>query len=173
MKAPFQKESAPIPRLRLLGYGMAAVFAVVGGLFLILPRGVVSFFNSLSAILDMAPSPAGGLSFFSAMASAYMTVVTILAWNLGRRPWDRASSRLLVQAKSASSLVSLILFLFREPWLILLVNGIVDALIGALVFFAFRNVPSGEEPSGKSGPIPDPAIRFEDAGSSKNDQTRK
>jgi hypothetical protein len=141
--------SKRVARLRILGYALAAVFAAVGGLFLILPRGIVAFFNSLSALLGMAPAPESGVSFFSALAAAYMVMITILAWNLGRRPWDVFSSRLLVQAKLASSLVSLILFLLAAPFLILLANGIVDAFLAALVFFAFRNVPTNEGPSAK------------------------
>ncbi len=170
MKKRIVEESAPVLKFRLLGYGMAAVFAIVGGLFLILPQGVVAFFNSLADALGMKPSPVSGLSFYSAMASAYMIVVTILAWNLGRRPWDSHSSRLLVQAKSASSLVSLIIFFFRAPYLILLVNGIVDAAIGGLVFIAFRRVSAGEGAPGKVRPFPGARIVDKESDSPKGVQ---
>lgn len=129
---------------RVAAYGMAAVFAAVGGVFLTAPGSVVSFFNSLSGPLGMRSAPAAGPSLFSALAAAYMYLVTILAWNMARRPEEDAFPRLLVHAKLASAIVSLGLFFASGPSLVFLANGVVDGLIGGGVYVLFlRNVTTG------------------------------
>lgn len=129
---------------QVAAYGMAAVFAVVGGLFLAAPAGVLSFFNSLSAPLGMRPAPVSGPSLYSALAAAYMYMVTILAWNMARRPEVDIFPRLLVQAKLASSIISIGLFFTRGAFLVFLANGVVDGLIGAVVHVLFRRARSRE-----------------------------
>lgn len=133
---------------RLAAYGMAAVFAAVGILFLTAPGGVIAFFNVLSGPLGFRPAPAFGASLYSALAGAYMYVVTFLAWNLARRPEEELFSRLLVHAKFASALVSFGLFAVHWPYLILLANGIIDGSIGAAALIWFR--PRGS--SARTGP---------------------
>lgn len=123
---------------RVAAYGMAAVFAAVGGLFLAAPGSVVSFFNQLSIPLGMRPAPAAGPSLYSALAGAYMYMVTLLAWNMARRPKEDIYPRLLVHAKLASALLSFGLCLIYAPYLVLLANGIIDGLIGAVVHIWFR-----------------------------------
>jgi hypothetical protein len=123
---------------RVAAYGMAAVFAAVGGIFLAAPGSVISFFNSLSDPLGMRPAPASGPSLYTALAAAYMYMVTFLAWNMARRPEEEVFPRLLVQAKLASAFVSFGLFLVSGPWLVFLANGVVDGLIGAGVHVLFR-----------------------------------
>ena len=127
---------------------MAAVFAAVGGVFLAAPGSVISFFNSLSGPLGMRPAPASGPSLFSALAAAYMYLVTILAWNMARRPEEDIFPRLLVHAKLASAIVSLGLFFASTPYLVFLANGLVDGLIGGGVQFLFR----GKGTTGRTGP---------------------
>ncbi len=123
---------------RIVAYGMAAVFAAVGGLFLAAPGSVISFFNRLSGPLGMRPAPAAGPSLYSALAVAYMSLVTFLAWNMARRPKEDIYARLLVHAKLASALLSFGLCLIYAPYLVLLANGIIDGLIGAGVHIGFR-----------------------------------
>ncbi|MDH4197116.1 MAG: hypothetical protein OEW05_06900 [Candidatus Aminicenantes bacterium] len=132
----------PLTLYRILGLSLAAVFALVGGLFLFLPGEVMSFFNVLSRRLGMTPIPQAGRSFFGVLAAAYMYLVTVLAWGMFRSPRERVYPLLLGQAKLASSLLSFGLFLFHAPWLIYLVNGIVDGAIGLLVLkLAFKIGP--------------------------------
>lgn len=121
-------------RSRVLGYGLAAVFAAVGLGFLIAPGGVTVFFNTLSRPLGMESSPMPGRSLYLVLTAAYMSVVTLLAWNMARQPENRAYSVLLAQAKLASSLISFGFFAFHGPFLIYLVNGLVDGAIGAAVY---------------------------------------
>jgi hypothetical protein len=123
---------------RAVAYGMAVVFAAVGTVFLVAPGGVIAFFNGLSGPLGFRPAPVFGASLYPALAAAYMYVVTVLAWNMARRPEEEVFSRLLVHAKLASALVSFGLFIVCRPYLILLANGIIDGFIGAAVLIWFR-----------------------------------
>lgn len=123
---------------RIVAYGMTAVFAAVGVVFLAAPGGVIAFFNILSGPLGMRPAPVFGASLYSALAVAYMSLVTTFAWNMARRPKEDVFSRLLVQAKLASALASLGLFAICGPYLIFLANGIIDGSIAAVVYFWFR-----------------------------------
>ena len=127
-------ERHPAKRGRVLGYGLAAVFAAVGLVFLISPGGVTVVFNTLSRPLGMEPSPIAGRSFYLVLTAAYMSVVTLLAWKMARQPENRAHSVLLAQAKLISSLISLGFFAFHGPFLIYLVNGLVDGAISAAVY---------------------------------------
>jgi hypothetical protein len=111
---------------------LAAIFAVVGGIFLLIPESMLSFFNGVARRLGMIEGPTGP-SFFGALAGAYMYVVTALAWLMYRRPGERIYARLLGQAKLASAALSFLLFALQSPWLIWLVNGLVDAALGVLV----------------------------------------
>lgn len=111
----------------------AAVFAAVGLCFLLIPGRVLLFFNGLSRPLGLPPSPTAVSPFFVALAAAYMYVVTALAYLMYRRPESRAYPPLLAQAKFASALLSLILFVATGRFLILLINGIVDGFIGMAV----------------------------------------
>jgi hypothetical protein len=134
---------------RIAAYGMAAVFAAVGIVFLTAPGGVIAFFNVLSGPLGMRPAPVFGASLYSALAAAYMYLVTILAWNTARRPKEDVFPRLLAHAKLASALVSFGLFAVCRPYLILLANGVIDGSIAAVLHFWFRR--SGSAPRTSSG----------------------
>lgn len=117
---------------------LCAAFALVGALFLLAPGAVLALFDRWSAALGLATFGAAADPLFPALAVAYMTVVTALAWSMARHPRDDASPRLLVLAKSASSLVSFGLFLLRQPHLVLLLNGLVDGGIALLVLLLRR-----------------------------------
>jgi len=111
---------------------LAAVFAVVGAIFLLVPEGMLAFFNAASRRLGLVEGPTAS-TFFVALAGAYMVMVTILAWRMFRSPGERIYPRLLAQAKLASAALSFLLFALRAPWLIFLVNGIVDGALGIAV----------------------------------------
>lgn len=119
---------------------MAVLFAAVGIIFLVLPAGVIGFFNRLSGPLGMKPAPLTGHQFFLILAVAYMYVVTGLAWSMFRHPGEKIYPLLLVQAKAASSLLSFLFFILHRPFLIYLVNGIVDGAIAVLVLVLFSRV---------------------------------
>jgi len=124
---------------RAFSLALAVIFALVGGVFLILPQEMLAFFNTLSRRLGMAEGPAER-SFFGILAVAYMYVVTVLAWLMYRSPREKIFPLLLGQAKIASSLVSFLMFAVLAPWLIFLVNGIVDGGIAIIVLAMYFRV---------------------------------
>jgi len=119
--------------IRLTGRLLAGTFAVVGLIFLILPGRVLAAFNRLSAGIGLPDAPTRGYAFYLALAVAYMYVVTLLAWMMARRPTERVYPWLLVHAKAASSLLSLLLFAVDQQYLIYLANFVVDGAIALLV----------------------------------------
>ncbi len=129
----------PRAAYKAFSLGLAVVFALVGAVFLFLPRGTLTFFNDISLRLGMTEGPAEP-SFFGVLAAAYMYVVTILAWSMYRSPGEKIYPLILGQAKIASSLLSFMMFFFQAPWLIYLVNGIVDGGLGLIVLMMFLRV---------------------------------
>jgi len=124
---------------RAFGLGLAVIFAVVGALFVFWPGEVLGFFNAISRRFGMREGPVER-SFFGVLAAAYMSVVTLLAWFMYKRPDEKVYPWLLAQAKIASSILSFLMFVLNAPWLIYLANGIVDGLIGLAVLFVFFRV---------------------------------
>jgi hypothetical protein len=110
---------------------LAVSFAAVGLLFLFVPTQVIVIFNNLSQLLRMLPADPHPGEIYLTLAVAYMYLVTLLAIQMYRHPSNRTFPLLLANAKLASSLISFLLFIFGGPYLILLVNGIIDGIIGA------------------------------------------
>jgi hypothetical protein len=132
---------------KALSLGLALVFAVVGGIFLVLPRETLAFFNGISRRLGMIEGPAER-SFFGVLAAAYMYVVTVLAWLMYRFPGEKTYPMLLANAKLASSALSFLLFAVHAPWLIYLVNGIVDAMLGFIALMMLARAKAGRWKAG-------------------------
>lgn len=126
--------------IKILGLTMTLTFAAVGLLFLLAPETVLRGINALARIFGMGESPLHGPDFYSVMASAYMAVVTILAWRIFRSPASPGFPLLLSQAKAASSLFSFGAFFLHRPDFIFLLNGIVDGGLALLVFGIFRSI---------------------------------
>lgn len=114
------------------------IFLVVGLTFLLLPGKVLIFFNTLSRYVGMRPSPVEGIDLYLALAVAYMYMVSLVAFLMYRNPKNHHYPLLLANGKMASSFLSLLLFAVHQPYLIFLVNFVVDGLIGitAWVFYA-------------------------------------
>jgi hypothetical protein len=123
---------------RPLSLVLAAVFAAVGLLFLLVPGGVVEFFNQLSVPLGMPPFPSALPDFFHVLAAAYMVVVTYLAVSMFRHPADAAYPKVLVVAKLSSAFLSLLFFFWQGLHLMWITNAVTDGLIGVVVLFAAR-----------------------------------
>lgn len=113
---------------------LTAGFLIVGALFLVFPDGVLTFFNRLSRPLGMPEAPLVGRSLFLILASGYMYLVSLLAWLMFRHPDNKTFPMLLAQGKLATSLLSLAFFLFHGPFLIYLVNFVIDGFIAAGVW---------------------------------------
>lgn len=125
--------------IRTAGGALAAVFAAVGLVFLCFPDAVLVLMNRMGRGLGFSEAPLAGAGFYLALAAAYMAMVTILALGMVRHPEDPVRPRLLVQAKTASSLASFGLFLFHQDALVYLANGLVDGAIAAAVFLISRS----------------------------------
>jgi hypothetical protein len=124
---------------RPLSLILAAIFASTGLLFLVVPDRVVLLFNTLSTSFGMPQSPAAGHSLYLILACGYMYVVTVLACLMFIHPSNRTFPLLMAHAKLASSVLSLILFVFHANYLIFLSNFIIDGFIGGIaVVFYFR-----------------------------------
>jgi len=123
---------------RAAALALMAGFVIVGGLFLAFPDGVLSFFNRISGSLGLPEAPPLGHPFFLVLASGYMYIVSLLAWLMFRQPENRTFALLLTRGKLATSLLSLMFFIFHRPYLIYLANFIVDGLIAAGVWWISR-----------------------------------
>ena len=66
-----------------------------------------------------------------------MYLVTLLAGLMFKKPGNPLFPMLLAQGKFASSILSLVFFFGRAPYLICLANAVVDGGIGALVLWLF------------------------------------
>jgi hypothetical protein len=127
---------------RLLGLAMTVLFAATGVLFLFFPDNVLGLFNTVSSWWGMTQSPLTGSSFYLILAVGYMYMVTLLAFLMFKHPEDRHFPFLLANAKLASSVLSLALFLFNAHYLIYLANFVVDGLIGTVVLVLYVNARS-------------------------------
>ncbi|MDD8014378.1 MAG: hypothetical protein PHX45_01685 [Acidobacteriota bacterium] len=137
---------------RALSLALALTFAAVGLLFLWIPEGVLQFFNGISEPLGFRPSPVPERDFYLVLAVAYMWTVTWLAWKMYLRPRERIFPSLLVQAKTASSVLSLGFYFLHGHYLIYLVNASVDGLIAIAAGFVFLRRKRG--PAGTVIPAP-------------------
>ena len=118
---------------RPLSLMLMLLFAATGLIFLFFPDSVLRLFNTLSAPWGWTPAPAAGFSFYLILATGYMYLVTILAFLMFRHPENRYFPLLLINAKLASSVLSLALFLLQAHYLVYLANFAVDGVIGAVV----------------------------------------
>jgi len=123
---------------RVAALVLASSFLFVGALFLAAPDGVLSFFNRLSGLWGLPEVPLAGRPFFLVLASGYMYLVSLLAWLMFKHPENRIFPLILVHGKSATALLSLAFFLAHRPFLIYLVNFLVDGLIAAGVWWISR-----------------------------------
>ncbi|MBP1770063.1 MAG: hypothetical protein H6P96_681 [Candidatus Aminicenantes bacterium] len=124
--------------IRAAGIILAGAFAAVGLAFLITPSGVVTFFNRMSAPWGFPAAPVGEPGLYVILAVSYMVVVTALAVGMARQPGNPVFPRLLALAKIASSVLSLGSFALRAGTFVVLVNGVVDGLIGLFVLWLSR-----------------------------------
>lgn len=121
--------------IRLTGYCLAGTFAVVGMVFLVIPAQVLAAFNWLAEGLGWPTTTTEPHTLFLALSLGYMYVVTLLAWQMARHPEVRTFPWILAQAKGASALICLGLFIFQEQYLLYLANFVVDGAIALLVWW--------------------------------------
>jgi hypothetical protein len=122
----------------------ASIFAVVGFIFLFFPDSALIFFNSISSYTGLPESPVNGFGFYLILASAYMYLVALIAYLMFRYPGQKIYPLLLANAKIASSLISIYLFLTHQHYLIYLANFVIDGFIGAAAIFFTRMIKKKE-----------------------------
>lgn len=116
----------------------AAIFAATGLIFLFFPDSVLIFFNSISGYFGLPRSPVQGTGFYLTLASTYMYLVTLLAYLMYRYPEQNIYPFLLAQGKLASSIISIYLFLRRQPYLIYFANFVIDGFIGIAALYLMK-----------------------------------
>jgi hypothetical protein len=135
----------PMKLYRPFAFSCAVIFAMVGVLFLFWSDGVVVFFNMLSSRIGITIAPVPSVHFYLILAVAYMYLVTVIAWLMFRNPGSALLPLLLANAKLASSLLSFGLYIFHNPFLIYITNGIVDGGLGLVCLYFYsviRKQPS-------------------------------
>lgn len=125
---------------KILSVAFCIIFLIVGLTFLLLPGKVLIFFNTLSRYAGMAPSPVEGIDLYLALAVAYMYLVSLISFLMFRHPQNPHFPLLLAHGKTASSFLSLLLFVAYQPYLVFLVNFVVDGLIGLIAWLFYTKL---------------------------------
>lgn len=128
---------------KIFSITLVIIFAVVGLMFLFLPDTVLAFFNNISVYFGLPKAPLQGNGFYLILASAYMYLVTLLAYLMYRHPEQKIYPFLLTHGKMASSIISIYLFLTHKPYLIYLANFVIDGFIGISVLFLMKREKRG------------------------------
>jgi hypothetical protein len=129
--APDRAERFVVLTLR----GLAVCFAVVGLLFIITPNGVLGRIDDVGHwIGSFSTAPQSDEKLWLALAFAYMTVITGIAWlvstDVGRyRPF----LLVLAAGKAASSLAAGAFYFFHDDVFIYLLNFLVDGSLVLIV----------------------------------------
>lgn len=128
---------------KLFSISTAAIFAVVGLIFLFFPDSALIFFNSISIYFGLPNSPVKGAGFYLTLAAAYMYLVTWLAYLMYRYPEQKIYPFLLAQGKLASSVISIYLFIVHQPYLIYFANFVIDGGIGLAALYLMKMKKTG------------------------------
>lgn len=126
--------------IKLFGFFCAITFSIVGLVFLLMPEGVLSFFNSLSSLFHLNQTPIVFPGFFLILSVGYMYVVTFIACQIFRNPENSLLLLLLANAKIVSSLLSLFLIFRDNFYPIYFTNLLADGLIGAAAIYLYLKV---------------------------------
>ena len=125
---------------KLVSLTLSIIFGIVGIIFLAIPEQVLSFFNAISLHYGLPASPTQGIGFFLILAVAYMYLVSMLAFMMYKNPENSSFPLLLINGKSVSSVVSILLIIVQSPSLIYMVNAITDGTIALGVLLLNRKI---------------------------------
>lgn len=126
--------------VKSISLALSVIFAVVGFIFLFTPDGVVNFFNAFSPSFGLPESPVQATGLYVALAVGYMYLVTLLAYLMYKHPENPYFPLLLINGKSASAFISLLLFVLHQPYLMFITNCIVDGIIATGVWILYRKM---------------------------------
>jgi hypothetical protein len=125
---------------KLVGLSLSIVFAIVGLIFLSMPDRLLIFLNTVSRSFGMSEAPVQAFGFYQILAVGYMYVVTLLAYLMYLHPENGHFLWLLINGKSASSIISLLFFFLHRHYLVYLTNGIVDGVIAVGLMILYRRM---------------------------------
>ncbi len=128
-----------------ISLALSVIFAVVGFIFLFIPDGVIKFFNTFSSSLGLPESPVQATGLYVVLAVGYMYLVTLLAYLMYKHPENPYFPLLLINGKSASSFISLLLFVVHQPYLMFIANCIADGIIAAGVWILYRKMKTARQ----------------------------
>ena len=125
---------------RPLSLSLMIAFVAVGMAFLFIPGQVLIFFNNLSGYFGLPLIPVQEAGFYHILAVGYMYLVSVIAYLMFRYSEVPGFPLLLAHGKFASSFLSLCFAVVFKPYLIFLVNCVVDGLIGLVAFYFYRRM---------------------------------
>ena len=123
--------------VRLVMWGLAAGFALVGILFIAAPDGVLGFLDDVGdAFGSFSPAPDTGAKLWLALSFAFMTVITGICLVVASDPVRHRPLLLVLAAgKTASSLSAGAFFVLDDDVFAYLANFVVDAsLVGVALW---------------------------------------
>jgi len=117
--------------VRLNVVALMWAFIIVGALFFLVPDGVVVFTNLVGSWLgEFSEAPQTGFRLWLSLATAYMVLVSVLAYLIQRDlHGNRPLLLVLAAGKAASSLTCLLFYLFSLDAFGYLLNFLVDGSI--------------------------------------------
>lgn len=135
--------SSPEKHLVLISrYFHLPAFVIVGIIFVAIPNGVLSFFNTITeAIGIFEKSNLSVERFWVALTGSYMVMVSAIAWYLAkdiRKNFELI--KILIIGKAASSLLSLVFFIFYQNGLIYFANFVADGQIALTTLFYYKKI---------------------------------
>ena len=133
------KPERALATVRLVMWGLAGSFAVVGILFLTIPDDVLGFLDDVGdALGSFTEAPGTDAKLWLALSCAYMTVITGICVVVATDPVRyRALLLVLAAGKAASSLAAGAFYLFDDDVFAYLANFLVDASLVAVALWCW------------------------------------
>ena len=130
--------------LRLAYRVLATTFLIVGLIFFLFPDGTIDVLNATGALFGFPPAPHLAHRFWLGLGTAYMAVVTWLAFAISQAPAEhRILMPPLALGKAVSSGTCLLFLIFERAYYIYLANFLVDGAIAVFVFWTWQITSPG------------------------------
>ena len=129
---------------KLFSLTLAVIFAVVGLIFLFFPDSALIFFNSISSYFGLPQSPVQGTGFYLILASAYMYLVTLLAYLMYRYPEQNIYPFFISSWQTGIFCYFYLSILYvTSHYLIYFANFVIDGFIGLLALYLMKMKKTG------------------------------
>jgi hypothetical protein len=113
--------------------GLAVLAFAASFLFLIKAKAILSFFNSLSASLNLPLAPVDPGSLARAVTVGYLYLLMVLAWRAARRPDETLTLFFISHGSFGNGIVAVLLIVFHAPFLVYIVHCIISFSLGFLM----------------------------------------